>query len=128
LPHLPVTYNLFYLSQALGMRTIILAVLCGLVAGCTITKTPEFVGGDRTSGVVRLAYDLPPLQNARVDQYMAQNNANRACQAWGYATAQSFGNPITTCTTTSASECLNEQVTTSWLCQGQLIQSNTAGY
>ncbi|MEN3753960.1 YecR family lipoprotein [Mangrovibacter sp. SLW1] len=76
------------------MRRIVIAVLCALVASCTITKTPEFVGGDRTSGVVRLAYDLPPLQNARVDQYMAQNNANRACQAWGTPRLSHLATPL----------------------------------
>ena len=116
------------------MKKLLALTLLFTLAGCSITKTPEFVGGDRNSGVVRLAYNLPPLQVAQVDNYTAQSNATRACQSWGYATAVPYGNPVTTCTMTSASECLNEQVTLSWQCYGSLarhrpyiIKCNTGG-
>lgn len=96
----------------------IAAVFVLLLTGCTLTKTPEVIGGNQILGLVRLGFDLPVLQRAKIDDYLAQSTAAKQCQNWGYAHAVRFGDPIYTCSVTSGTQCLNESVTLNYQCQG----------
>lgn len=89
-----------------------------LMSGCTINKTPEPVKGSKVAGVVRLGFDKSPLQNARVDTFIALSAASHQCQQWGYISALPYGEPITTCSVTGGSLCLSQQVTLEYQCQG----------
>lgn len=100
------------------MLRILSLILVTLVSGCTITKIPQLANGSQMTGTVRLGYDLMLLQHGKPDSYLAGATATRQCQQWGYATAQPYGNPITTCSLTSGTHCLSHSVILEYQCRG----------
>jgi len=94
------------------------ALLFLSLAGCTITKNPEVTGGNQMMGLVQLGFDVPALQRARIDDYLALSTATKQCQNWGYDRAVRYGDPIYTCSVISGTQCLNESVTLNYQCQG----------
>lgn len=100
------------------MKKIILIASLIALSGCSINRTAEVSSVDTTSGVVRLTYGQAALQSAYTDSNVANGTATRQCQQMGYATAVPYGQPITTCSVTSASVCLNENVTLQYQCRG----------
>lgn len=107
------------------MRNVIL-IAALLLAGCTVTKDPEVVGGSKITGVVRLGFNDPALLNAQADPYLAQATATRQCQQWGYATAEGYGQPIKTCSVVSGTQCLNESVILEYQCRGFAVPPTSA--
>ncbi len=100
------------------MKTVYLILAAVLLTSCTINKTPQPVKSSEIAGVVRLGFDLAPLQNAKVDTYIAQSAASHQCQQWGYVAAFPYGEPIKTCSLTSGALCLNQKVTLEYQCRG----------
>lgn len=100
------------------MRHYLLFIAACLLSACTINKTPQPVKSSETAGVVRLGFDLAPLQHAKVDSYIAQSTASHQCQQWGYIAALPYGEPIKTCSLTSGALCLNQTVTLEYQCRG----------
>ncbi len=100
------------------MKSLLIIPALLTLSACSIPRAASVSEVDQTSGIVRLTYGQAILQHAKTDDYLAQSEANKACQQMGYTTAFSFGQPITTCTTTSGSVCLNEQVTLQYQCRG----------
>ena len=100
------------------MKSLILIPALLTLSACTVPRTASVSEVDATSGIVRLTYGQAVLQNARTDSYLAQSEANKACQQMGYATAFSYGQPIPTCSTISGSLCLNEYITLQYQCRG----------
>ncbi|HAZ54048.1 MAG TPA: hypothetical protein DCY50_03220 [Franconibacter helveticus] len=100
-------------------NAILLAAL--LLAGCTLTKDPEVVGGNKLTGMVRLGFSDPALFDAKADPYLAQATATRQFQEWGFATAEGYGQPIKTCSVISGTQCLNESVILKYQCRGFAI-------
>lgn len=97
-----------------------------VLSGCTITKSPDVVDVNQTTGTVRLGYTLAPLQKGKVDSYAANSTATRQCQQWGFATALAYGNPITTCSVISGTQCLAKSVVLEYQCRGIAINTTTA--
>ncbi len=95
------------------------------LAGCSVNRQADVSAVDTTTGIVRLTYGQAMLQSATTDPYLAQGTATRQCQQAGYATAVAYGQPITTCTVTSGSLCLNEKITLQYLCRGVAITQNS---
>ncbi|BCG09002.1 MULTISPECIES: YecR family lipoprotein [Buttiauxella] len=100
------------------MKIVYLVLATVLLTGCTINKTPQPVKGSEVAGVVRLGFDLAPLQNGKVDTYIAQSAASHQCQQWGYVSAFPYGEPIKTCSVRSGALCLNQKVTLEYQCRG----------
>ncbi|RPH25499.1 hypothetical protein EHN07_13085 [Buttiauxella warmboldiae] len=100
------------------MKTLYIALSVMLLSGCTINKTPQPVKSSEAAGVVRLGFDLAPLQTAKVDTYIAQSAASHQCQQWGYSAAFPYGEPIKTCSLSSGALCLNQKVTLEYQCRG----------
>ncbi|MCT4706019.1 YecR-like lipofamily protein [Enterobacteriaceae bacterium H11S18] len=96
--------------------TVFIAAL--LLSGCTVNKTPVPVKSNENAGVVRLGFDKSPLQNAKVDTFVALSAASHQCQQWGYVSALPYGEPIKTCSVTSGALCLSQHVTMEYQCQG----------
>lgn len=105
-------------------KAAILFFLLTLV-GCSVNRQADVSDVDTTSGIVRLTYGQAMLQSATTDPYIAQGTATRQCQQAGYATAVAYGQPITTCTVTSGSLCLNEKVTLQYQCRGVAVSQNS---
>lgn len=109
-------------------KLALLAVVLTLSA-CTVHRQANVSDADANSGVVRLTYGQAMLQSATTDSYVASGTATKQCQQMGYATATPFGQPVTTCTTTSGSLCLNQSVTLQYQCRGVAVTTtSTANY
>jgi hypothetical protein len=70
---------------------LFMALLVLALSGCVTTKQWSAVGGSRGDGVVRLAYEVSALEQARVDENQAVTLASSRCNAWGYSGAEAFG-------------------------------------
>ena len=123
-----VTMRLRLIAQSELMKSLILIPALLALTACTVPRAASVSEVDANSGIVRLTYGQAILQNAKTDSYLAQSEANKACQQIGYATAFSYGQPITTCTTTSGSLCLNEHVTLQYQCRGIANVPTSAAY
>ncbi|BBV65461.1 Uncharacterised protein [Kluyvera ascorbata] len=123
-----VTMRSRLIAQSELMKSLILIPALLALTACTVPRAASVSEVDANSGIVRLTYGQAILQNAKTDSYLAQSEANKACQQIGYATAFSYGQPITTCTTTSGSLCLNEHVTLQYQCRGIANVPTSAAY
>ncbi|MGU3416249.1 YecR family lipoprotein [Enterobacteriaceae bacterium C23F] len=97
------------------------------LSACTVHRQANVTDVDSTSGIVRLTYGQAMLQNATTDSYFANSSATKQCQQMGYATAISYGQPVTTCTVTSGSLCMNESVTLQYQCRGIAVTPMPVG-
>ncbi|EKY3117566.1 YecR-like lipofamily protein [Cronobacter turicensis] len=105
------------------MRKVIFITALLALGGCTITKTPEIIGGSKVTGTVRLGISEQPLQHAIVDNYVAQSIANRQCQDWGYAVAEAYGAPVKTCSVVTGTQCMTESIVLEYQCRGFTINN-----
>ena len=95
------------------------------LCACTVHRQADVTDVDTTSGIVRLTYGEAMLQSATTDSYVANGTAIKQCQQMGYATAFAFGQPVTTCTVTSGSLCMNHSVTLQYQCRGVAVTTVT---
>jgi len=99
------------------------------LSACTVHRQANVTDVDATSGIVRLTYGQAPLQSATTDDYVANGTATKQCQQMGYATAFAYGQPVTTCTVTSGSLCMNQSVTLQYQCRGIAVsQTPSSNY
>lgn len=111
------------------MKTFILALLPLMLTGCTITKQAQVSEASAITGVVRLTYNQAMLQTARTDDYVTQGTATKECQRTGYASAEAFGHPVSTCSVYAGSLCLNTKITLARRCHGVAVpQSPSFNY
>ncbi|EFE10483.1 hypothetical protein CIT292_06659 [Citrobacter youngae ATCC 29220] len=106
------------------MKTFILALLPFVLTGCTITKQAQVSEASAVTGVVRLTYNQAMLQTARTDDYVTQGTATKECQRLGYASAEAFGQPVSTCSVYAGSLCLNTKITLAWQCRGVAVSQS----
>lgn len=104
------------------MKTLFtISAIVLVLSACTVHRQAAMSEMDATSGVVRLTYGQAMLQNAKTDDYVVNGTATNACQQMGYATAFAYGQPITTCVSSSGPLCINESVTLQYQCRGIAI-------
>lgn len=104
------------------MKTFIpISAIVLVLSACSVHRQATVSEMDATSGVVRLTYGQAMLQNAQTDNYVVNGSATKACQQMGYATAFAYGQPITTCVSSSGPLCINERVTLQYQCRGVAI-------
>lgn len=106
------------------MKTFILALLPLVLTGCTITKQAQVSEASAITGVVRLTYNQAMLQTARTDDYVTQGTATKECQRPGYASAEAFGQPVSTCSVYAGSLCLNTKITLARQCHGVAVSQS----
>lgn len=109
------------------MKKLIPIVAAIALSACTVHRQANVTDVDSTSGIVRLSYGQAMLQNATTDNYVASGSATKQCQQMGYATAVAYGQPVTTCTVTSGSLCMNESVTVQYQCRGIAVTPAPVG-
>ncbi|UYW74530.1 YecR-like lipofamily protein [Pseudocitrobacter faecalis] len=101
------------------MKTFLtISAIALVLSACSVHREAAVSEMDATSGVVRLTYGQAMLQNAKTNDYVANGTATKACQQMGYASAFAYGQPITTCVSSSGSLCINESVTLQYQCRG----------
>jgi hypothetical protein len=77
---------------------VIVGGLFVVLAGCATVSQMTATGGSRADGVVRLSYELGPLDKARIDEADALRTAQARCRTWGYTDAEAFGGVTRQCT------------------------------
>jgi len=88
------------------------------VVACATTKTLQAVGGSRSDGTVKLAFEYGAFQKPRVDTVAALQTAKARCQVWGYKDAEAFGAAMTQCVAANGYGCTRTMVTVEYQCTG----------
>jgi hypothetical protein len=97
----------------------IFMIAAGLFAvSCAANKTMEAVGGSRSDGTVKLAFEYGAFEKPHVDTAAGLETAKARCAAWGYTDAEAFGAATTQCTAMSGYGCMRTMVTVEYQCTG----------
>lgn len=79
------------------MKYLLPSCILLLSAGCAVEKQLVPSGGSRSDGVVNLSFDHGALVSPKVDTQLSLSTATKTCVAWGYTSAQRFGEPTQRC-------------------------------
>lgn len=99
-------------------KTMVGLTAVTLLAACATTKVMQPIGGSRSDGTVKLAYEYGAFENPKVDAGQAAQAATARCQAWGYQHAEPFGGYVTQCTASNGYGCVRTMVTVEFQCTG----------
>lgn len=86
------------------------------LAACATTERWSPAGGDRETGVVRVAYEYPEYKQPEVSDAQAENLALSRCNAWGYRQAQPIAGQIRQCALKDGGDCKLWTVTREYRC------------
>lgn len=101
------------------MRLVILSLLGFFLLGCQTITHMTAIGGSKSDGTVRLAYEHGIFDEVRIDTNHAIQTAIEKCSAWGYTNAEAFGGSTSFCTTYNGyGNCIRARVTTEYQCIG----------
>ena len=103
------------------MKNVSIAVLAtfAVVTGCAVQKQWIPIGGSRSDGTVKLAFEYSALQVPTVDDAAGAEQAKQRCAAWGYTGADRFGGITKTCSSRDVAGCSAYRVTSEYQCTGQ---------
>ncbi len=97
----------------------LMAAVAVTLVGCATTKVLTPVGGSRSDGIVRLAYDVTMFQKPRVNFEEGRVTAQARCQSWGYTNAEQFGGHTSVCHARNGyGNCMQETITYEFQCTG----------
>jgi hypothetical protein len=99
-------------------KTLLVFTLAMVVGACATTKTMQAIGGSRSDGIVRLAYEEGMFEKAKVDPAAAIQTARERCKVWGYTDAEPFGGVVRQCQQMSGYGCAQTLVTVEFQCTG----------
>ena len=99
------------------MKNVLFFVVLVSCFGCATQKQFGAVGGSRSDGTVKLAYQYEAYESPVVDRAQALKIATAKCQSWGYGSAEAFGVAVTTCSTANAFGCVQYVVTDEYQCK-----------
>jgi hypothetical protein len=100
------------------MKKFVIAAAIVALGACATTKTLVPVGGSRSDGTVKLAYEFGMFEKPKVDAAAALQSATARCQAWGYQSAEPFGGYQTQCNAYNGYGCARTLVTVEYQCNG----------
>ena len=93
-----------------------LFLLMLFVSGCASQKEWMAVGGSRSDGTVKLAFEYGMFEKPIIDQAQGYNLALRKCQVWGYSGTEPFGSSFSQCIATNQYGCVRWRVFTEYQC------------
>jgi len=105
------------------MKKLVIGAALVALAACATTKTLVPVGGSRSDGTVKLAYEFGMFEKPKVDGAAALQAATARCQAWGYTEAEPFGGYQTQCQAYNGYGCVRTMVTVEYQCKGANMPS-----
>lgn len=80
------------------MKKLIAITLCTLIlSGCATKKELTPIGGSKSDGTIKMAYEYSWIESPTVDFNAAKALAAKKCIMWGYEGAESFGGQTSTC-------------------------------
>jgi hypothetical protein len=68
-----------------------------MLTGCATQKQWCAIGGSRSDGTIRIAYDYGMFEKPLLDQGQGYRLAIEKCRLWGYTSAELFGNTMQQC-------------------------------
>jgi hypothetical protein len=89
-----------------------------VIAGCATAMNWQPVGGSRSDGVVRLAFEYGMFQRPQLNESQAVALATQRCRVWGYSGAEAFGAATQQCTASNGYGCVRTVVTKEYQCTG----------
>jgi hypothetical protein len=99
-------------------KWLVAAVAVTLV-GCATTKVLTPIGGSRSDGIVRLAYDVSMFEKPQVDFEAGRQTAKARCASWGYTDAEQFGGYTQQCHAYNGyGNCVQATITYEYQCTG----------
>ncbi|HLF18764.1 MAG TPA: YecR family lipoprotein [Candidatus Omnitrophota bacterium] len=101
-------------------KILIMTALLPVFIGCTVVKVLQPTGGSRADGIIEMSYQYSWLDTVEVDWASALQTAKQRCQAWGYDSAEPFGQATSVCQSGENSFCSDNLVTVKYQCIGNL--------
>jgi YecR-like lipoprotein len=104
-------------KEGVQMKILPIVATALALSACASTKTLVPVGGSRSDGVVKLAYQYGMFEKPVVDYNEAARTATARCAAWGYSNAEAFGSSESTCIAVNGyGNCIGWRVTVAYQC------------
>lgn len=100
--------------------SVIFTIVALNITGCATPKEWRAIGGSRSDGVVKLAFNYNDVREDPVlDAQQGLNLAKTKCLAWGFKDAEAFGGAVETCNGNPI-DCHHWLVTKEYQCLGSL--------
>lgn len=95
---------------------VIIPLIALALSACEVSKDAVPIGGSRADGTVVLGYTVAELEIPKVDWAVAQKNADKRCQAWGYKRSEAFEGEMRNCVSFGYGGCSMFQVQKTYQC------------
>lgn len=95
---------------------VFLIVSVSLLSGCATPKQWVAVGGSRSDGTVKLAFEYGLFEKPELQPGQGTRLATQKCGAWGYSGAESFGSTTSQCVAWNNSGCLRWRIFAEFQC------------
>ena len=66
-------------------------------AQTAVTKVPVAIAGSKADGTIQLGFERKATEAVTVDWALAEQNALKRCQSWGYSRVEAFAGETTHC-------------------------------
>lgn len=96
-----------------------LALITLTTTGCAVQKTWVPVGGSKSDGIVRLAYEYGQFEQPQLTPGQGEALAAQRCKVWGYTGAESFGAAMQDCLMSNQYGCIKWRVFMEHQCTGK---------
>ena len=97
---------------------LLLAAAAVASASCAVQKQWAAIGGSRSDGTVKMAYEYGGFEQPVVDNSAAFESAKRHCAEWGYSNAKPFEGVTKQCTSYNQYGCVRWRVVATFQCTG----------
>ncbi len=98
---------------------VILVIVLLNITGCATPKKWSAIGGSRSDGVVKLAFEYGLGEKPVLDNQQGLDLAKAKCLAWGFKDAEAFGASTEKCNG-NPNDCSYWLVTKEYQCLGSL--------
>ena len=96
-----------------------------IFSGCATPKQWDAMGGSRSDGTVKLAYEYGLFEQPQLQAGQGMQLATQKCAAWGYNGAEPFGSAMSQCIQAGSSGCVRWRVSAEFQClTNKAVQSN----
>lgn len=97
--------------------SVIFVIVALNISGCATPKEWSAIGGSRSDGVVRLAFEYRFGEKPVLDKQQGLDLAKTKCLAWGFKDAEAFGAATKKCNG-NPNDCRDWLVTKEYQCLG----------
>lgn len=84
------------------------------LTACSVEKKLSATGGSKADGIVKMSYEVGPLEQVTVDKEQGARSALKRCKSWGYNRVEPFEASSKRCL--DQPNCMRYIVTTEYQC------------